>query len=361
MKRVFQLVNWLNMAGTESVFMNWYRNIDHTKLQFDFCVDREYKTPLVEEIRQNGGRIFVISVNKGLSGKLKFYWQLYKTLKENGPYVAFQTHNHWWSGIDCLIAKLVGIKKRFSISHYSDGNTSHRFRFLRPVVRGFNRLFVTHRLAVSINAGYTLYGKHCPFIVVRNGIDLGKFAYNPIVRLQKRASLHLENKFVIGHVGRFSREKNHDFLLDIFAEIYKENPQAYLVLVGVGDTEVEIRKKAQQMGIINSILFMGACSDIQDIYQAFDVFVFPSLYEGLGIAAIEAQCSGLPCIMSDIIPKEAFICNAKPVSLEKSPKIWADVVSQITKNYVRKDESNVLREVGFDSKVVGKMMEQEYL
>ena len=363
MKRVFQLVHCINLGGTETVFMNWYRNIDRSKLQFDFCVNGKYTTPLVDEIKLNGGNILIISHKSGIWECLRFQCNLYKTLKQYGPYCAFQTHSHWHAGIDCFVATLAGIQKRFIISHYAQGAQVYPFKIkiLLPLFRLFIYLFSTERLAVSKEAGEFLYGKHISFKIIHNGIDLQKFAYNPEMRAKKRKELRLENKFVVGHIGRFAEPKNHKFLIDVFAEIYKFNPTAHLILLGWGELEEEIKAKVNQLGLINAVTFMGSRADVQDFYQVFDVFVFPSLYEGLGIVSVESQCSGLPCVMSDVIPKEAFICNATPVSLDKSPREWAEIIMEQSKDFERKDESEVIRQAGFDAKDVGRFIQEEYL
>ena len=297
-KRVFQVVHDLNLAGTETVFMNWYRNIDRNLLQFDFAVDKDYYTPLVEEIKQKGGRIFVIPSGKGMLGKIRFYRKLYCVLKENGPYIAFHTHSLWWCFADCFIAQLAGIKKRFSISHFADGAGPRKYRLLRPFFYFLiNRCFVTNRLAVSKQAGYKLYGEKAKYTIVKNGIDLTRFAFNSAKRAKKRKEMLLEDNFVIGHIGRFEKQKNHNFLLDIFAEIYKQDNTARLVLLGVGSLMNAIKQKAKDLHLENAVLFMGSRNDIEDFYQIFDAFVFPSLFEGLGIVAIECQCSGLSCFL----------------------------------------------------------------
>ena len=362
-KRVFQLGYTLNLAGTETVFMNWYRNINRQQVQFDFGVKQTYNTAFVKEICDMGGRVIVVPEAGGLLGKFKFRFTLHKKLKEYGPYIAFQTHGYWWAGLDCLIAQLAGIKKRFTISHFADGVQIIPWykKLMRPLCRLLIYAFSTQRLAVSQEAGVSLYGRHISFQIVHNGIDLQKFAYSPAVRKKKRTELGLEHKFVVGHIGRFSEQKNHRFLIDIFAEIYKKKANAHLLLLGVGELKEEIKAKVNQLGLTHAVTFMGSRTDVQDFYQAFDVFVFPSLYEGLGIVSVESQCSGLPCVMSDVIPKEAFICNATPVSLDKSPREWAEIIIEQSKDFERKDESEVIRQAGFDVKDVGKFIESEYL
>lgn len=363
MYKVFQSVRYLNLAGTETVFMNWYRYIDRQKIQFDFGVNKRYYTPLVSEINQKGGRIFIIPSSKGIGSTIKYLFALYKVLKENGPYDVFHSHEQWLGGLTCFVARAAGIKKRFIISHYADTkyNTSWEKKLLAPFARIAIRYFSTFKAAVSYEAGISLYGRKTPFTLIRNGINVDRFAYRPEVREEKRKELGIENKFVVGHVGRFSEQKNHTFLIDAFSEIYQQNPNSHLLLLGVGGLEEKIRSKIKKLGLAEAVSFMGSRTDVQDFYQAMDVFVFPSLFEGLGIVAIEAQCSGLPCVMSDIIPQEAFVCNATAVSLHKSPKEWAHIILDKTKTFKRKDESATIRKAGFDVAEVGKFIEQEYL
>ena len=363
MKKIFQVANCLNLAGTETVFMNWYRYVDRSKLHFDFSVNQVYKTPLVDEILEKGGKIFIIPANVGIKCRIKRIISLYRLLKKNGPYDVFQTHSHFNCGLDCFAAFLAGIPKRFTISHMSDGYQKFylKHKIIRPFYRLLIAIFSTNRLAVSKDAGKSLYGKYISFQLIHNGIELNKFSYNPIVRNKKRHELKLENKLVIGHVGRFTEQKNHTFLIDVFCEIHKKNPQAHLVLLGVGELEFYIKQKIKALCLENNVSFMGARTDVENFYQAFDAFLLPSLYEGLGIVAIEAQTSGLPCFMSDVIPNEAFVCNATPLSLKQSPTIWADTILNTLHNFVRKDETVVIQKAGFDIVNVGKYIEMQYL
>ncbi len=363
MKKVFQWIYCLNLGGTETVLMNWYRHIDREKIQFDFGVPFVYQTPYVEEINRYGGRIFVLSPTDSLSAKLKFMYRLYRTLKEQGPYEALQTHEHFFAGVTCMVAKWAGVKKRFTISHYALGAKplTRKQKILLPVHRCLIWLFSTDRLAVSQEAGKSLYGQRMSFKLIHNGIDLKKFVYDPQKRAQKRAELQLENKFVVGHIGRFAEQKNYTFLIDIFAEIYKQNPQARLVLVGQGELEQKIRQKAERLGLARAVSFMGEQQQVADFYQVFDVFLLPSLFEGLPLVAVEAQATGLPCVMSDVIAKETFMCNSTAVPLKVPARQWADTVLRVTKDFVRKSQTEVLRQAGYDVADVGKFIEKEYL
>lgn len=363
MKKVFQLAYALNLAGTETVFMNWYRNIDRTRLQFDFGVMQQYNTPLVDEIVKLGGRIFIIPAGHGLVKRLKLLYGLYRTLKQYGPYDVFQTHDHFFAGLTCMSAWLAGVPKRVTISHFADG--AKPIGLLHKMHRAFSRLFIfcfaTTRLAVSQKAGKTLYGNHISFKIINNGIDSQKFAYNAAKRQEMRQKLGLTDRFVVGHIGRFAPEKNHTFLLDVFAKIYQQNPKAYLILLGEGPLKEQIRTQVKKAGLENAVLFANHQQAVQDWYQCFDVFVLPSLFEGLGIVALEAQCSGLPCFLSDIIPHEAAVCNTVFLPIDKGPAIWAERIVQPLPGFIRKDESERIRQAGFDMVQVGRFIQNIYL
>lgn len=363
MQRVFQLGYNLNLAGTETVFMNWYRYADRSKVQFDFGVLHEFNTPHAEEIRRLGGRILIVPRGNGVINRLKFLVRLYNTLRQNGPYAAFQSHDHWLGGLSCMAAWAAGVPRRVTISHFDDG--AKKVPLLaypkRTLARLFIRLFSTSRLAVSQEAGLTLYGKHLSFATIHNGIDLGKFAYNPALRAEMRRKLGVEDKVVIGHIGRFTEQKNHPFLVRIFDAIYKQNPQAVLILIGVGPDEENIRAQVRHLGLQDAVRFEGLATNVPAYYQAFDAFLFPSLFEGVGIVALEAQTSGLPCFISDVTPREAFVCNATALSLNESPKVWADAVLGTLAHYRRKDETDAMRRAGFDARDTAKQIEKEYL
>lgn len=363
MQKVFQSIRYLNLAGTETVVMNWYKHIDCQKIQFDFGVNKEYHTSHVSEINKKGGRIFIIPNSKGMIDTLKYLFALYKTLKANGPYEVFHSHEQWMGGLTCFVARCARIKKRFIISHYADTiyNTSFKKKLLRPLARLIISLNATTKLAVSQAAGESLYGKRGIFTIIHNGIDLQRFSYNPVIRTQKRKELHLENKFVVGHIGRFMEQKNHEFLIDIFSEIYKQNPNAHLLLLGVGELEEKIRKKVKNLNLTQAVSFMGSCQRVQEFYQVFDVFILPSLYEGLPCVAVEAQGTGLPCFFSDTIARETSICNSEFLSLQQSPKEWATIILKKTRDFKRKDEAASIRKAGFDSTEVGQFIQKKYL
>lgn len=361
--KVFHLIYALNLAGIEAVVTNWYRHIDRNKIQFDFGVMEQYDTPVSSEIKKLGGKIYIVPAGHGLYKRLNLLWHLYRTLKKYGPYDVFQSHDHFFAGFTCMVAWFAGVKKRITFSHFSDG--LRQIGFFENLKRMFSRflisLFATECLAISDLAGIALYGKYLKFHVLSNGIDTGKFEFDQKTRYKVRKELNIENKFVVGHVGRFSKEKNHSFLIDVFNEIYKKDKKAALLLVGDGYLRIEIEEKVQSLKLRDNVIFTGSKSNVCDYYQLMDVFVFSSFFEGLSVVSIEAQCSGLLCFISDGVPDEAMICNTTKIPLSKSAKEWADIILEKTKNFERKDCSEIIKKVGFDIKDTVKKIEKIYL
>ena len=358
MKRILHLTNNLALAGTETCIMNWYRNTDRTKLKFDFVCLSNKHLYFKEEIENLDGKIFIIEKKIGLTGQIKFCYNLFKFLKTNKFYT-FHTHFHYLNGLYCMIAFLAGIKERFTSSHFNEGyrNTPIYKKIISILLI---KLFATKQIAVSNEAGKTLY-QNLPYTVVDDGIDLNKFAYNQTERKQTRKELNIEQNFVIGHIGRFESQKNHNFLIDIFSEILKQKENAILLLIGEGPLEKQIKEKVKNLNLEKKVKFLGIREDVNKLYQAMDCFILPSFFEGLGIVNIEAQCSGLPVFISDGVPNEAMICNTTKISLNTSAKQWADIILENIKNFERKNCSVILKQAGFDIKDTAKQIEKVYL
>lgn len=359
MKRILHLTNNLALAGTETCIMNWYRNIDRDKIQFDFVCLSNKHLYFKEEIEKLGGNIFIIEKENGLTGQIKFYFNLFKFLKTNKFYT-FHTHLHYSNGFYCMIAFLAGIKERITNSHFNEGYRNTPF-YKKLFSKLLIKLFATKRIAASMEAGKTLYGK-AHYTVIYNGIDINKFAYNENEREQTRKELlNIKENFVVGHIGRFEPQKNHNFLIDICNEILKQKENAILLLAGEGPFEKEIKEKVKMLNIETKVKFLGVREDVNKLYQAMDCFVLPSFFEGLGIVNIEAQCSGLPVFISDGVPNEAMLCNTTKISLNTSAKQWADSILEKVKNFERKDCSLTLKQAGFDIKDTAKQIEKVYL
>jgi len=229
-----------------------------------------------------------------------------------------------------------------------------------PLLRPFATVYPTRLCACSRTAGSWLYGEK-PFRVFNNAIELDRFTYDAAKRKAVRQELGLGDELVLGHVGRFCYAKNHEFLLDVMAEVCKQRPDAVLLLIGEGENEAASRRKAEALGLQENVRFLGRQSDPAKFYQAMDAFVLPSRYEGLGIVLIEAQAAALPVICSTEVPQEAQVLpEMQYLSLQESPAVWADAAIRAAENARRRDTSAEMRAGGFDIVTEAKKLEAFY-
>ena len=301
--RVLHVLGGLEAGGAENFVMNLYRAIDRNKVQFDFIKHTKEKQFFDDEIVRLGGRIFTCPK---YNGKNHFayceWWRVF--LKEHPEYRVVHGHVRSTAAIYLWIAKKLG---RVTISHsHSTSNGKGAAAFVKDVMQLPIRYIADYMFACSDEAGKYLFGKAAlkkeNYKLIPNAIDCDRFKFNPQRREEMRKELGLDDCFVIGHVGRLSEPKNHTFLLDVFAEVEKEKPEARLLLVGDGPLRETLKEKCTRLGISEKVLFVGARQNTEDYYQTMDIFAFPSLWEGLGIVAIEAQAARLKCICSDQIP-----------------------------------------------------------
>lgn len=344
MIRILQCVNNMHRAGLETMLMNYYRNIDRSQIQFDFLTHRPNRDDYDDEIERLGGKIYR-APRLYPQNFPKYFKYMKQFFRDHPEYQIVHSHIDTMSYLPLLAAKKAGIPVRIAHSHSASLDLDMKylmkqcFRWLLPGV-------ATHRLACGNKAGQFLFrGK--PFEVIPNAVDGSNFFYNSEVRQAKREELHLENKLVIGHVGRFCYPKNHEFLIDVFAEIHKMKPNAVLMLVGTGEKEQAIMDLVEKMGLSEAVLFMGSCSDVSSLYQVMDAFVMPSLFEGVPVVGVEAQFSGLPCIFSDRVTREVkFSEQCVFLSLEQSAKAWAEhILESVARKYVRCKAESTLFDV----------------
>lgn len=304
MVRVLQISGNMNMGGQETFIMNVYRNIDRSKVQFDFVVHSKERGYYDDEIEKLGGRIYRITP---MTRNIFKHCKELKSVIKNGKYEI--VHRHTSSSIvfiDLLIAKICGVKKRIAHSH---SNKAQKSPVLNMVCRLFLNALATEKLACSLDAKNSLYGNIHNYKILYNAIEIDKFLFNETMREKIRKKNKCQNKFVIGHIGRFSPEKNHKFILELYNEILKDKSNVELWLIGDGQLKKNIIDRAKQMNLIDKIKFLGIVDNVCELLQGMDIFIFPSLYEGLGISLIEAQVSGLDCIASTNIQNEAIITN----------------------------------------------------
>lgn len=365
--RVLHMLHSMNRGGAETMLMNYYRNLDRTKVQFDFLLTYEKTSDYEEEILSLGGRVFHLTPLT-LKNMKTYCRDVEVFLKTHPEYQIVHSHTSSKSAIPLRIAKKCGIPVRISHSHNMFlANGFSAKEILRKALRKPLRKVSTHNFACSKEAAIWLYGedfwKNGKVRIMKNAIDLERFSYQEEKRQALRKEYGLEDAFVVGHVGRFDAQKNHTFLLEIFAEIKKQKENAVLMLVGDGNLKEQIQKQAEQMGITDSIRFMGVREDVPDWMHVMDVFLFPSLFEGLGIVLIEAQTCGLPCYTSkDVVAKEAKISDLLTfVSLEEGPKYWADTMLQY--NFSKERSSHIAEAAkhGYDIKKSAKEMQNFYL
>lgn len=356
--RVLHIIDGMGSGGAEAFIMNLYRNIDRTKVQFDFLL-RSTENLYLDEIQVLGGRSFMTASFP------RHAWQNYKDTEaffaEHKEYALIHVHGNaliYMSGL--ILAKKAGVPCRIMHSH----NTQARKPIYRLIHEG-NKLFIntlaTTQLACSETAGEWMFNGHnC--MVVNNGIDVKEYLYNDTDRDEIRKEFQLAGKFVVGHVGRFLQSKNHAFLVAIFSEIHKRNDEAVLLLIGTGPLEEDIRKQVQQLGLEDAVIFAGVRSDVKKMLQAMDVFLFPSLFEGLGIVTVEAQAAGLHTIVSEAVPKEAFLTEMiESIPLSAQKEEWAEHVLRYQHGYERPDTFEQLRNAGYDIESVAKKMERFYI
>ena len=360
--RVAHIIGKWVGGGVESVVMNYYRNIDRDKIQFDFICDEDSTNIPYDEIENLGGKVILIPPYQ----KVINYHKTLKKVLEEGKHKIVHSHINTLSVFSLFAAKRAGVTVRIAHSHSTTNKKEKKKNFLKQILRPFSKVFATDYMCCSELAGRWLFGNKeydkGNVYLLNNAIDLEKFKYNEEVRKEKRKELNIEdNTLVIGHVGRFVEQKNHRFLIDIFNEVHKQNKKSILVLVGQGPLMEEIKEKVKSLGIEDCVKFLGQRNDIDELYQAFDVFCLPSLYEGLPVVGVEAQATGLLCIFSDDMTKETKVLDTTEfLSLYQSLNKWADIILEKNKIYKRINTKKEIASNGFDIITEVKKLENYY-
>lgn len=348
--RVLQVVTVMNRGGLETMLMNYYRKIDRSRIQFDFMVHRPEKGHYDDEIFAMGGKIF--RMPKIRPGNYRLYFnQLDQFFKKYKEYQIVHAHLNENSGFVLRSAKKAGIPCRIAHSHLSDLIVDYKLPF-RIYARRAMQGHPSHYFACSQKAGEWLYGQkatdNLSVTILNNAINVEKFTLDPVSRAHTRRELQVNDGLVIGHIGRFNKQKNHDFVLDIFKEVHRKRSDSILVLIGDGPLRGKIEKKAKKLNLMNNIRFLGVRSDISDLLHSMDLFLFPSLFEGLPVCMVEAQAAGLTCIISDSITKEVDISGrVQFLGLNQSAEAWADHI--LSSSYEHVDSSGMLKKNGYDT------------
>lgn len=345
----------MHRGGIESYMMNYYRNIDKSKVQFDFVVHGYDKGEYDDEIESMGGKIF----NVPIKSKEPFKYKLeLKKIFLNNNYKIVHAHLDAMSAWVLKIAKECGVPVRIAHSHNTQHLTTNKIKFvLNEFARKNINKYANYRCACSPDAARWLFGTE-DVIYIKNAIDLQKFEYNSNIRNKLREQYDINDEIIMGHIGRFDYQKNHQFILDVLKEITKTNTNVKLVLVGDGILRDEIEKQINDLGLQNNVIMLGVRDDVDKICNMFDCFVLPSRFEGLGIVLIEAQANGLKCFASNVVPTEAN-AGGNVVYLPFDEKLWTKSIlnADLTRN-VGKD---MLVANGYDIKNEANKLQQMYL
>ena len=350
-------------GGVESVVMNYYRNIDKEKIQFHFLCDEDSTDIPYQEIERLGGKVIIIPPYQKL---FKYQKELYRIFKENN-YKIVHSHINALSVFPLRIAKKAKIPVRIAHSHTTSNKKEWKRNLIKNILRPFSKLYANQFFACSELSGRWLFGenafKNGKIKIINNAIDLEKFKFNKEKRNEIRKEIGLdEDTLLVGHIGRFVTVKNHEFLLDIFKEIHNKEKKSKLILIGRGPLEKNINRKINELGIKKEVIFTGQINNVNDYYNAIDVFLLPSFYEGLPVVGIEAQANGLLCKFSSNMTKEAKVLNTTEfISLKETAKKWAEIILEDYKNFKRKNMFEEMTQNNFNIIEEAKKLAKYYI
>lgn len=358
MIRVLHVVTYMGRGGLETMLMNYYRHIDRSKVQFDFLVHREFEADYDEEIKSLGGRIYHVSRLVPWSRRYKA--ELRRFFRTHPEYKIVHVHQDCLSSVALQCAKECGIPVRIAHSHNSNQDKNIKYLFKRYYMRKIPET-ATELFACGKAAGDWMFGGET-YRLLPNAIAAEKYIYEEEKAKKIKKELDLEKNLVIGHIGRFNPQKNHKFLIDIFEKCFEKNQKVRLMLIGDGEGRKEIENKVKERGLQDNVIFMGVRRDVPELLQAMDVFVFPSLYEGLPVTMIEEQAAGVPAVISDRVSEECIITKdlVKVEGLEETPEQWAgEILKQV--KISKRDRSEEIKKAKYDVETNAKWLEEYYL
>lgn len=356
--RVLHVLQRMEAGGTQAFLMNLYRNIDRSKVQFDFLVEYSEKQFYDDEIESLGGKVYrcTFREDKNLPRFISFLRHFFA---KHAEYAVVHCHAYTIGYFVLKAAERAGVTVRIAHSH--NNSMSGVTKPLKIAMRSLFPVHANRLMACSNEAGRFLFGDR-EFMVVKNAIDVERYLFNGAVRDEVRGELGLGGSLVVGNVGRLHHQKNQGFLLTVFKEVLDKRPDARLLLVGNGPLREEILAKAATLEISERMILLSDRRDMDRLYQAMDVFVLPSLYEGLGIVAIEAQSSGLPTICSDGVAEDANISPLfERLSLESSYSDWAEAIVEAAGTRDCAVGSAGAKKHGFDIRDNAAKMQEWYL
>lgn len=363
--RVLQVFGALNRGGAETMVMNLYRSIDTSKVQFDFVVHTKAECAYDGEVERMGGRIYHVPRYRIVNHvQYAMWWK--KFLRNHSEYKIVHAHIRSSAAVFLPIARH---GKCITIAHsHSTSNGAGVQGKVKDIWQWPIRYSADYLFACSEEAGKWLYGREAVqgsnYRIIPNGIDCRQFSYSETEREKVRAEQGIEDGcFVLGHIGRFHQAKNHKFLFQIFKNVLDKTSNAKLLLVGDGELREEMEQNCKSLGISEQTIFAGLQLYPERFYQAMDVFVFPSLWEGLPMSVVEAQAAGLPCIISDKITRNVQLTDLVIYeSIDKASEVWSEKCME----YIRNERTGLSPEQKkrmekFDSMLVAKEMEEFYL
>ena len=365
MKILNILTSRLNYNGIGMSLLNYYRNIDSSLFQMDYLVPNIVDNDLKEKFTVNGNKLFELDYHgQKMHQKRPFLYccKLYKILKEEKYDIV---HVHGSSSLlflQLLVAKLAGVKVR--IAHSRNTDTDHKF--IHFVFKPLFSLLYTDAFSCGREAGVWLFGKNKDFTIISNGKDSKMVAFNQLDREFYRKKYNIKDKIVLGHIGNFNYQKNHEFLIDVFSKLHKENKSCFLILAGSGPLEDEIKERVSELKLGESVLFLGQVSveEIAKILNAMDIMVFPSRFEGFPNVLIEWQMNGLPCVISDKITKDVKITNSVYFESIDSVDDWVQRINSIKlsdREKIKKETIQLVKQAGYDIEENAKMLEKKYI
>lgn len=343
MIRVLQVHGGMERGGTESVIMNWYRDINKSEIQFDFTTMQDHRCAYDNEIESMGGKIIYVAPRSKV-GNLNHFKALYKCIKENGPYDAVHSHMNYHGGLVALAAKLAGVKTIVCHAHNTEDVTEQTLKrkMETVVLRNLMHTCSSNLLACGKEAGKFVFGENAKFKIINNAVDIEKFKpadeeMNKEIKLLKD-KYHLNNKLILGHIGRFNIQKNHKFIVDILRNLKKKDSNFKFLFIGDGELKEEILNSIKDDELEDNIVYLGLQSNINIWLNIMDILVFPSLFEGLPVVLVEAQSTGLPCIISDKISPDVDLgLNlVKFISIDNGTDIW---VNEIINNDMKRENN----------------------
>lgn len=349
----------MNLGGAESLIMNIYRKIDRDRLQFDFILHCKEKSAFEDEILSLGGIVYKFPVFKVFN--IISYRRAFRNFfKAHRDYKVIHGHAMNTAAIYLDEANKAGLH---TIAHsHNTSNGKGPSAWIRDYFRRNLYKIAEYRLACSEEAGKWLFRNKVSFKVIKNGINTDNYIFNSASRKIIRDEFHIsDSTIVLGNVGNLITSKNHSFLLEVFSQFVKKNKDSILLLIGSGPLRKDLEEKAIKLGIRKQVILTGARRDVNELLNAMDYFVFPSLFEGLPVTLVEAQCNGLPCIISDIISDEVIITDlVSKLPLKSGPDAWSEAIYQ-TPVSERKNMSEAIRSAGYDISETAKELQEFYL